>query len=115
MAVTIEDAINKIFDVFDRVKDAIYEEGPGGKKVTMGETIGLVIEGIGLIPAITSFAVLVEDWKERDPEKKLLWIEAFSARFDLADDELEEQIEKLVESILLLEGSFTKLSKSAIM
>jgi len=110
---TVENAINKIFDVYDKIKDALSEDGPGGKKVTIGEIIGLVIVGVGLVPAVKSFGLLVEDWKSRDEAKKAAWLDAFSLRFDLPNDELEKQIESLVQAILLLEGSFVGLSKAA--
>jgi hypothetical protein len=104
----IVQAIDKIFDVVDGVRDAIDPESPKGKKVTIGEGIGLGIKALGLVPAFTSIGVLIQDWQERDPAKKAEWIAKFKERFDLEDDELEEQIESLIATLLTLEGALIK-------
>lgn len=104
----IVEAIDKIFDVVAGVQNAIDPDSPKGKKVTVGEGIGLGIKALGLVPAFTSVGVLIQDWKERDPAKKAEWIAKFKERFDLEDDELEMQIENLVSTLLTLEGALIK-------
>ena len=110
----IKNAINKIFDVVDAIKRARSEDSAGGKKIVFTEVIGLAITGIGLVPAFTALATLAEDWESRDAAKKAEWITAFSDRFDLANDELEAQIENLVAAILSLEGSFGALAVAKV-
>lgn len=106
----ISDAIKKSFDLIAKVLKAVSPDGPGGKKVTLSESIGLAISGIGLIPAIKAYSELVEDWKSRDDAKKKQWLELFKENFDLPNDELEAQIEKIVEALLMLEGAISVLS-----
>lgn len=108
----ITEAIEKIFGVVKAVQEATSEDSPGGKKITLVESIGLAIQGIGLIPAVTAFSTLIEDWKTRDAEKKQEWIQAFNENFDLPDDELERQIENLVSTLLILEGSFNLFAQN---
>jgi len=98
-------ALDKAFDVADKIQDVTGEESAGGKKITLAEGISLGITAIGMIPVFTKFSELVEDWKSRDLEKKAKWVEAFAERFDLSNDELEEQIEMLVQVALTLEGA----------
>jgi hypothetical protein len=107
----IKKAIDKIFNVIDAIKRATSEDSAKGKKITLAEGVGLAISGIGLVPAITAFSLLAEDWESRDPAKKAEWLQAFNERFDLKNDELESQIESLVGAILSLEGSFSALGK----
>lgn len=108
---TINEAMEKMFSVINAVRQAKSEDSPGGEKITIPETIGLAIKGIGLIPVITSFDQLKEDWISRDDEKKQQWIDTFAENFDLKNDEVEEQIERLVKALLDLEDVIVNLSQ----
>ena len=109
---TISEAIDKIFKVVNKVGSAMSEDSPGGKKITLIEGFGIAIQGIGLIPVVTAFNKLKEDWLSRDEDKKAEWIEAFKQGFDIPNDELEVQIETLVQALLSFEGFFLTAKNS---
>jgi hypothetical protein len=104
----ITESIQKVFKVAETVQGAVAEDSAGGKKVTIPEAIGIGIDVLGLVPVFKDFALLVEDWKTRDATKKAEWIATFKEEFDLPDDQLEQAIEALVSTALLLESSFIK-------
>jgi hypothetical protein len=99
----IQEAVQQIDQIFDDVQAARAEDSPGGKKITLGESLTLIVSDSGkVIRIVNSAGVIWDEITDLETVEAPEIIEAFEALYSPNNPYIKPGAIKTLEAIIAI-------------